>query len=176
MDIILKKHMSAAAVIVFLVLAILLAFVLLSYSGKRYHVDYGGEKAFYKGAKDTYKAGEKVTLYYELILTDTDMSFYLDGEYLNTFYDEKKGIGISFIMPGHDVKLECRTRNSMIGVEIPNPILDASMKELGDELGYYFDLPKEQFHELTVTRFDLSRVMYEISFVYEDGNPYIFRI
>ena len=80
---------------------------------EKYRVDYDGMKEFYGKAKDSYPAGAKVTVYYDLIATDTDYSFYLDGEYLQTEYDEKKGFVITFTMPAHDVKLECRTVNSM---------------------------------------------------------------
>ena len=93
-----------------------IAVMLLSLFGcaaNKYNVDYCGAKDLYRGAKDSYKAGAKVTLYFELIATDTDYSFTLDGEPLRYTYDEKKGFVISFTMPEHDVKLECNTRNSM---------------------------------------------------------------
>lgn len=79
-----------------------------------YNVDYCGAKYCYSNAKDSYKAGTKVTLYYELILTDTDYSFTLDGEPVQWSYNEKKGYVIEFTMPEHDVKLECHTKSSMI--------------------------------------------------------------
>ena len=78
-----------------------------------YKVDYCGAKYCYKNAKDSYKAGTNVKLYFDLIATDTDYSFYLDGEKINYDYDENKGFIISFVMPEHDVKLECNSRNSM---------------------------------------------------------------
>ena len=55
-------------------------------------MDYCGSKGCYSNAKDSYKAGSKVPLYFELIATDTDYSFTLDGEPVNWSYDEKKGI------------------------------------------------------------------------------------
>ncbi len=82
---------------------------------QKYNVDYCGSKGCYSNAKDSYKAGTKVTLYFELIATDTDYSFTLDGEPVNWSYDEKKGFVIEFIMPVHDVKLECHSKNSMLG-------------------------------------------------------------
>ena len=81
---------------------------------KKYNVDYCGSKSDYENAKDAYRAGEKVKLYYSMIATDTDYSFYLDGEPLNYDYDDKKGFIITFTMPEHDVKLECRSVNSML--------------------------------------------------------------
>lgn len=81
---------------------------------KKYNVDYCGAKDCYSNAKDSYKAGTKVTLYYDLIATDTDYSFTLDGEPVKWSYDVKKGIVIEFTMPEHDVKLECHSHNSML--------------------------------------------------------------
>ena len=68
-------------------IACLLAFLTIftGCSGIRYSVSYD-RKEDYSRAKDTYPAGKKVTLYYNLIGTDTDYSFYLDGERLNTTY------------------------------------------------------------------------------------------
>ncbi len=82
-------------------------------SGEKYRVEYDS-KACYSNARDYYRAGSKVKLYYELIATDTDYSFLLDGEAIPFTYDEKKGFVIEFIMPEHDVTLECETRNSMV--------------------------------------------------------------
>lgn len=82
---------------------------------KKYAVDYCGQKSSYKGAKDSYMAGETVKLVYGMIATDTDYSFYLDDERINPDYDSKTdSYVISFTMPDHDVKLECRSYNSMI--------------------------------------------------------------
>ena len=53
-------------------------------------------------------------MYYNLIATDTEYSFLLDGERLKFEYDEKNGYVISFTMPAHDVKLECKMRNNMV--------------------------------------------------------------
>ena len=78
-----------------------------------YLVDYCGQKGCYTNAKDKYKAGSKVTLYYDLIATDTDYKFTLDGESVNWTSNEKGLFTIEFIMPDHDVKLECHTKNSM---------------------------------------------------------------
>lgn len=81
---------------------------------KKYKVDYCGKKHEYKNAKDEYRAGEKVTLYYWMVATDTDYSFTLDGAELSRDYDTGKGFVLSFIMPEHDVELHCFSRNSML--------------------------------------------------------------
>ena len=82
-----------------------------------FNVDYCGSKYCYSNAKDSYKAGSKVTLYFELIATDTDYSFTLDGEPVKWTYDAEKGFVIEFTMPHHDVKLQCHSRNSMLPIE-----------------------------------------------------------
>ncbi len=88
--------------------------VLFGCGEKTYHVDYLGQKQFYENAKDSYRAGEQVTVYFRLIATDTDYAFFVDGERINFDYDEKKGFVISFTMPDHDVTLSCQSRNSMV--------------------------------------------------------------
>lgn len=115
--VILKENVLLIAAITVLVLGV--AFYLTACAVKTYNVDYCGEKNLFIGAKDSYRAGAKVKLYYNLIATDTDYSFYLDGESINADYDDKKGFVICFTMPEHDVKLECKAVNSM--VRNPNP-------------------------------------------------------
>ena len=98
--------------------ALLLAVVMLTCFAactpvQRYHVDYQGQKDSYTGAKDTYPAGAKVRLYYEIWATDTDYYFYLDDELLDNRWDEKHGFVLEFTMPAHDVTLRCEMVNSM---------------------------------------------------------------
>ena len=83
----------------------------------RYKVDYCGRKDSFLGAKDSYRPGDKVSLFYSIIATDTDYSFYLDGESLNYDYDAEKGFIITFTMPDHDVKLEVDSRNTMMAID-----------------------------------------------------------
>ena len=69
-------------------------------------------------ARGEYCAGEHVILYYFFVATDTDYRFLLDGEEINPDYETGKGYIIHFVMPEHDVKLQCISRNSMIR-EVP---------------------------------------------------------
>ena len=108
-----KGNTVLISVVSIAVVLIISAFVLTGCSDKKYQVDYCEQKSCYKNAKDSYKAGTKVKLYFDLIATDTDYSFSLDGESLNYEYDQNKGFIIIFVMPEHDVKLECHSRNSM---------------------------------------------------------------
>ena len=90
----------------------------MSIFAKKYKVDYCGQKMAYPNAKDVYRAGEKVTLYFDMIATDTNYSFTLDGDELMRDYDREHGSVLSFTMPDHDVKLHCLSRNTML-VEMP---------------------------------------------------------
>lgn len=91
----------------------------MSIFAKKYKVDYCGQKMAYSNAKDEYRAGEIVTLYFDMIATDTDYSFTLDGAQLMRDYDPKKGFVLSFTMPDRDVKLHCFSRNSNTMKVIP---------------------------------------------------------
>ena len=69
----------------------------------------------FESKKTAYAAGEKVTVYYDLIATDTDYWFYTDSEdvELKQSYDNQHGYIFSFTMPAHDVTLYVKSRNSM---------------------------------------------------------------
>ena len=102
----------AAAVIV---TAVIVIAIFITGCGKRsYKVDYCGAKDFYANAKDTYKSGEEVELIFDLVASDTDYTFYLDGKSENL---DAQGTGngfvIRFTMPDHDVKLSYSEKNSM---------------------------------------------------------------
>lgn len=112
-----KEFIFSKIIIVILSVVILIVIVACLYIkcfGKTYTIDYCGEKECYEGKKDSYPAGTKVKLYYNMIATDTDYSFYLDGQPLQYNYDSEKGFIIQFIMPKQDVKLECIMTNSMV--------------------------------------------------------------
>ena len=104
-------------------LGVFLMFGLFGCRGKQYRVDYSGQKDLYEGARDSYRAGEQVTLYYPMIATDTDYSFCLDGEFLNPDYSEDRGFILRFTMPDHDAVLQCLSRNTMEYVPEPEAAL-----------------------------------------------------
>lgn len=95
----------------------------------KYKVDYSGQKSQYSNAEDSYPAGEEVELHYEFIATDTDYTFYLDGEYLTPEWDESIGYVLRFTMPEHDVKLEVETKNTMTYIP-PEPEEGLSPEEI----------------------------------------------
>ena len=101
--------------IVFTLLAALLLLGLCA-CGKQavlYKVDYNGKKHLFRKAKDAYAAGTEVELYYDVIGTDTDYSFWLDGERMKTDYNEKKGYILRFTIPEHDVSLSVKSVSTM---------------------------------------------------------------
>ena len=79
-----------------------------------YKVDYGTRMFDFPNAREAYPAGTAVVLYFDRIATDTDYSFYLDGEPLRYSFDDAFGILLTFTMPAHDVTLEVKQRNSMM--------------------------------------------------------------
>ena len=98
-----------------IVTAVIVIAIFITGCGKRsYKVDYCGAKDFYANAKDTYKSGEEVELIFDLVATDTDYTFYLDGKSENLdVHGTGNGFVIRFTMPDHDVKLSYSEKNSM---------------------------------------------------------------
>ena len=98
-----------------IVTAVIVIRIFITGCGKTsYKVDYCGAKDFYANAKDTYKSGEEVELIFDLVATDTDYTFYLDGKSENLdVHGTGNGFLIRFTMPDHDVKLSYSEKNSM---------------------------------------------------------------
>lgn len=94
----------------------------------------------FENAKEKYAAGEQVTLYYPYIATDTDYSFYIDGEIINPDYSDEKGFIISFVMPEHDVTVSYDMVNTMEYVpDEPEMLVDyyeATVATVGGD-GYF---------------------------------------
>ena len=91
-----------------------------------YRVDTGGNDNF-TGLEAAYRAGDEVTVYFDLIIDDADIGFTLDGQPVSFGYDSEKGYVIRFTMPDHDVKLEVTWENSMTYVPFdePEPVVNA---------------------------------------------------
>ena len=79
---------------------------------QKYNLNFVGSG--FESKKTSYAQGEKVTVYYNMIATDTDYSFScdLDVDMKQTF-DNNHGYVFEFTMPAHDVTLEVSSRNSM---------------------------------------------------------------
>lgn len=81
---------------------------------KKYKIDFQGQEGCFKGAKESYAEGELVHLSYDLIATDTDYTFFVDGEAYAAKWNEKEGYIIEFKMPSRDVIVNCESHNSMV--------------------------------------------------------------
>ena len=111
------KKMKAAVLLLFLIAGGVGAG--LAGCGKAgYAVRFESEwdRECFSGLKESYAAGEKVKLCYgnEYIGTDTDYSFFVDGEELSADYSERRGFILSFRMPDHDVTVTVGAHSSMI--------------------------------------------------------------
>ena len=100
-----------------------------------YRIDYAGMKVWYCAMTQSGKqiappeqarAGEEVVIYYPMIATDTDYTFLVDGCYFRPDYRRDKGFILRdkgfilrFVMPDHDITIECKERNSMHPEEVP---------------------------------------------------------
>lgn len=81
--------------------------------GSKYHLHFDGYGL--ESPKTAYADGEPVTVYYSMIATDTDYSFFVDSEDIELIqtYDDKHGYVLKFNMPAHDVTVSVKSRNSM---------------------------------------------------------------
>ncbi|MDO4961677.1 MAG: hypothetical protein Q4E57_07490 [Eubacteriales bacterium] len=103
---------------VLIVVLILGVIAMLFGFGKRkytVHLD-GGFKS--SSIRTRYAAGEEVTVYYDVIATDTDYYFSSDQVELKQSYDDEHGYVFTFIMPAQDVTFNVETRNSMMYSEL----------------------------------------------------------
>ena len=62
-----------------------------------------------------YAVGERVVLWYELVATDTNYYFYIDGQEIHpSGYTPQTGFIFEFMMPDHDIHFEWEERNTMV--------------------------------------------------------------
>ena len=78
-----------------------------------YKVDYHGQMNQFDGAKENYAEGTEVEISYSLIATDTNYTFYVDGQEACVEWNGKKGYIIRFTMPAHDIEVYCNEKNLM---------------------------------------------------------------
>lgn len=79
---------------------------------KTYAVDYSGSKASFTGARDRYRAGERVRLKTPM-MTDSTVTFTVDGQPVPLKCDEGCFV-IEFTMPEHDIVVDYSVVNDMI--------------------------------------------------------------
>ena len=108
-----KKMMILIAILAVMAAALLL-FAGKSLFAPRYKVICDD---WFEGAKRSYPEGATVRLWFSMIATDTDYTFYVDGQRVSASgYDDRKGYCIEFVMPAHDVTVTCDSWNSMVYV------------------------------------------------------------
>ena len=99
-----------------LLLIMIGALMMLTFAGcgkQKYKLNYDGYG--FESKKTEYAAGEKVTVYYDFIATDTDYSFFIDDDVkMKQSYDDAHGYIFTFTMPDHDVTLHEEHHNSMM--------------------------------------------------------------
>lgn len=96
-----------------MILGVSVMFTLFGCGKPKYKLHFEGYG--FQSSKTEYAAGEQVTVYYDLIATDTDYRFWLDDESvkLKQDYDDRNGYVFTFIMPDHELTLHVSSRNSM---------------------------------------------------------------
>ncbi len=92
---------------------------------KKYYVDFNGKR-------EAHRAGHEVVLHYGPIPTDTDYTFYLDGEPLPYVIENEK-ITLRFPMPAHDVTVTVASRNSTVDAPETQPEPETSSAVPGTE-------------------------------------------
>lgn len=94
-------------------LGVSMMFTLFGCGKPKYKLHFEGYG--FQSSKTEYAAGEQVTVYYDLIATDTDYRFWLDDENvkLKQDYDDRHGYVFTFIMPDHELTLHVSSHNSM---------------------------------------------------------------
>ena len=105
------KTRSAVLYSKILLIGVIIMLTFSACSRTKYTVNFDG--AFFESKRTQYYAGEKVTVRYDIIATDTDYHFYIDDDVeMNQEFDG--GYVFTFIMPEHDVTLHEESYNSMV--------------------------------------------------------------
>ena len=119
------------------------ALIMLSLFGcgmQKYKLNYDGYG--FESRKTEYAAGEKVTVYFDFIATDTDYNFTIDDDVdMKQNYDNKHGYVFTFTMPDHDVTLSVESHNSMMYIpplEHMEANIDGLSVPLGDITDFYY--------------------------------------
>ena len=102
-----KKRIICRALLLALTASTLLFFP--ACNAAKHKIDYCGQKEFYDRPPESCSAGKKVELCYkgEFVATDTDYTFFVDGEKASAKADDDGNIILRFVMPDHDVRVRC---------------------------------------------------------------------
>lgn len=115
-----------------MILGVSVMFTLFGCGKPKYKLHFEGYG--FQSSKTEYAAGEQVTVYYDLIATDTDYRFWLDDESvkLKQVYDDRHGYVFTFTMPDHELTLHVSSRNSMeyiptVSISFQNEVEEADV-------------------------------------------------
>ena len=99
--------------ILFFTMGVLLIMGLSGCGKTMYNLKFDGYGL--KSAKTSYAEGEKVTVTYDMVATDTDYRFFTDSDdvKLDQEFDNEHGYVFTFTMPAHDVMMSVSSKNSM---------------------------------------------------------------
>jgi len=101
-------------IIIAIVTAIIVASLLCLVSCKAEKYKVICPDGLFTNVKKGYREGQQVKIYFPYVATDTDYTFYMDGErYSDYEYSDSKGFVFTFTMPARDVTLDFDSKNSM---------------------------------------------------------------
>ena len=106
--------------IIYSLMGLLMIMSMLACGKTKYNVEFDGYG--FKSDKKSYEAGEKVTVTYDMVATDTNYNFYTDSDdvKLQQEFDGSHGYVFTFTMPAHNVKMYVKSKNSMTMDPIAN--------------------------------------------------------
>ena len=106
--------MRSSKPLLLILLGVILMLTLFGCGQQKNRLNFDGYG--FKSRKTEYRPGETVTVYFDMIATDTDYHFWLDDDSVEMTqgYDDKHGYVFTFTMPDHDVTLHEESHNSMI--------------------------------------------------------------
>lgn len=108
-----RKNMRRTFCCLSIFLGVVMMFTLFGCAKQKYELHFDGWG--FESKKTAYAQGDRVTVYYKMIATDTDYNFWIDEDVaMSQDYNSKDGYVFSFIMPGHDVTLHLKSHNSML--------------------------------------------------------------
>ena len=127
-----KSELRLGKSLFLMILGVSVMFTLFGCGKPKYKLHFEGYG--FQSSKTEYAAGDQVTVYYDLIATDTDYRFWLDDENvkLKQDYDDRHGYVFTFTMPDHELTLHVSSHNSMeyiptVSVSFQNEVEEADV-------------------------------------------------
>lgn len=79
-----------------------------------YALHFANGISSFPNAKETYRPGECVRIYYPFVATDTRYSFFVDDVSITPSFSPDKGFILEFMMPDHDATIRIEAENIML--------------------------------------------------------------